>query len=103
MNATWIESEKAWQTGEALRLKVSMNPEEAPYLLMPGAELQLFVDEKRMSFSPGAENPFETTIDHAELPAGEHLVTANWVSGHGPVGVGSIKILVRGKQSGGNQ
>lgn len=103
IGVTAASAGRKWQTDGDLKMKVTMDQSQAPFYLTPETELQVFVDDRLISFTAGASNPSETTISKADLPAGEHLVTVNWVSGHGPVGVATVEVVSGHAETGGAQ
>jgi hypothetical protein len=89
-NASWDENERHWKGDGPLALKVSVDSETAPFFLSQPSELQIFVDGNLSKYETASKNPFSTSL--GPLSPGEHVVTVDWVSKFGPVGVQNFKV-----------
>ena len=76
-----------------ITLKVQMPPNEAGLFVRPEAGLDIFVDEKRVSHKKGAQNPTSISIPASAIAGGEHRVTVNWISTHGPMSAQVVRVI----------
>lgn len=79
--------------GSAVAVTVQMAPGDAGLFVRPEGALDVFVDEKLIDRKNGASNPESFSIPAAKLPTGEHRVTVNWVSNHGPTSAQVVRVF----------
>lgn len=76
-----------------LALTVRMPAGQDRLFVRPEAALDVFVDEKRVLRKAGARNPSSLSIPPEEIPPGEHRVTVNWISTHGPMSAQVVRVV----------
>lgn len=82
---------------KVIKARVGMDPEDAKHFIRPEALLMVFIDAHEVFRKQGLSAPYDLVVDAAGLTAGEHVVTVNWVSRHGPVAV-QVARVVAGKE-----
>lgn len=95
----WVSNAKSWSVTKPLKIRIEKS-EPMEYFLSLHPELQLFVDKELVARSYDNSLPHEISVDSTKLTPGEHLLTVNFVSQFGPVGVASIKVRLENKTGG---
>lgn len=95
-NGTWDAAARSWRVKSPVRLAVALGPEAAPFFTGAGAGLYLFRGADEIAARKAPTRATSLSFGANDLPPGEHVVAVNWVSGVGPVGVGTVRLLVEG-------
>ena len=98
-----MADKKLWKMDEGATVRVEIDGNQAAYFLSQPSEVQIYLDDKLVAHQSKITNPVEISLPSAEMPGGEHLLTANWVSAFGPVGVGTVRIGISGTTKGGGK
>jgi hypothetical protein len=103
LNSIWKGDEKLWNLSGDAKVRVEIDKDQAAYFLSQPSEVQIYVDDKLVARQSKITNPVEIPLPSGGLPSGEHLLTANWVSAFGPVGVATVRIAITGSIKGGRK
>jgi hypothetical protein len=77
----------------SLSLKVEMPESESKLFVLPESTLDVFVDDKRIIRREGVPNPSTFSISGSDIPPGEHRLSVNWISTHGPTSAQLVRVI----------